>query len=49
LIPENCRKVSARAFLIFLEQKGWLSSAAEIKRWAIRAGRSFSRLRFPPG
>jgi len=47
LLPENCRKVSTRAFLIFLEQKGWLSSAAEIERRAIRAGRSFSRLRFP--
>lgn len=48
LLPESCRKVSTRAFLLFLEQKGWLSSAAEIERRAIRAGRSFSRLRFPP-
>lgn len=48
LVPENCRKISTRAFLIFLEQKGWLESAAEIERRAIQAGRSFSNLRFPP-
>ncbi len=49
LLPENCRKVSTRAFLIYLEQRGWLASAAEIERRAIRAGRNFSQLRFPPG
>ena len=48
LLPENCRKVSTRAFLIYLEQRGWLASAAEIERRAIRAGRNFSQLRFPP-
>lgn len=48
LLPENCRKVSTRAFLLFLEQKGWLESAAEIERRAILNGRNFSRLRFPP-
>lgn len=48
LLPENCRKVSTRAFLLFLEQKGWLESAAEVERQAILAGRAFSRLRFPP-
>lgn len=47
-LPENCRKVSTRAFLIFLEDKGWLESAAEIERRAIQAGRAFSSLRFPP-
>ncbi len=47
-LPQNCRKVSTRAFLIFLEQKGWLASAAEIESRAILAGRNFSRLRFPP-
>jgi hypothetical protein len=47
LVPDNCRKVSTRAFLIFLEQKGWCASAAEIERKAIQAGRAFSRLRFP--
>lgn len=48
LVPENCRKVSTRAFLLFLEQKGWLGSATEIERKAIQAGRVFSSLRFPP-
>lgn len=48
LVPNNCRKVSTRAFLLFLEQKGWLESAAEIERRAILAGRAFSTLRFPP-
>lgn len=48
LVPDNCRKISTRAFLIFLEQKGWLESAAEIERHAIQAGRNFSSLRFPP-
>lgn len=48
LVPDNCRKVSTRAFLIFLEQKGWLESATEVERKALQAGRSFSNLRFPP-
>ena len=48
VLPDNCRKVSTRAFLLFLEQKGWLASAAEVERQAIQAGRSFSSLRFPP-
>ncbi len=47
LVPDNCRKVSTRAFLIFLEQKGWLESAAEVERRALLAGRAFSSLRFP--
>ncbi len=47
LLPENCRKVTTRAFLIFLEQRGWLESAAEIERRAILNGRNFSRLHFP--
>ena len=48
LLPGNCRNVSTRAFLFFLEQKGWLESATEIERRAIQAGRAFSKLRFPP-
>lgn len=48
LLPDNCRKISTRAFLLFLEQKGWLESAAEIERKAILNGRNFSQLRFPP-
>jgi hypothetical protein len=47
LLPDNCRKVSTRAWLLFLEGKGWINSAAEIERAAIANGRSFSRLRFP--
>jgi hypothetical protein len=48
LVPDNCRKISTRAFLIFLEEKGWLESAADVERRALLAGRTFSRLRFPP-
>ena len=48
LLPDNCRKVSTRAWLLFLEGKGWIDSAAEIERAAITNGRNFSRLRFPP-
>jgi len=48
LLPDNCRKVSTRAWLLFLEGKGWIDSAAEIERVAITNGRNFSRLRFPP-
>ena len=48
LLPDNCRKISTRAFLIFLEQKGWIPSAADIERRAVLAGRAFSKLRFPP-
>jgi cellulose biosynthesis protein BcsQ len=47
LLPVNCRKVSTRAFLLFLEQKGWLESAVEVERKAIQNGRNFSQLRFP--
>jgi len=48
LLPENCRKVSTRAFLAFLAQRGWIASAADIERRAVQAGRAFSTLRFPP-
>jgi hypothetical protein len=47
ILPDNCRKVSTRAYLTFLEQKGWLASASDIERQAIQAGRTFSNLRFP--
>lgn len=47
VVPDNCRKVSTRAFLLFLEEKRWLASATEIERKAIHAGRTFSNLRFP--
>ena len=48
LLPDNCRKVSTRSFLQFLEQKQWIASATEIERRAILNGRLFSQLRFPP-
>jgi hypothetical protein len=48
LLPDNCRKVSTRAWLLFLEGRGWIASATEVERTAIAAGRNFSRLRFPP-
>ena len=47
LVPDNCRKISAR-YLLFLEQKGWLASAAEIERRAIRAGRNFFQTAISP-
>lgn len=47
-VPPSCQKISTRAFLIFLEQKGWIESAAAIERQAIQMGRQFSQLRFPP-
>jgi hypothetical protein len=46
-IPPGCQKISTRAFLMFLEQKGWIESASAIERKAVQAGRQFSQLRFP--
>jgi hypothetical protein len=48
LLPDNCRKVSTRAFLLFLEQQGLIDSATDVERRAILAGRQFSQIRFPP-
>jgi len=31
LLPDNCRKVSTRAFLTFLAQRGLIESAADIE------------------
>lgn len=47
LLPDNCRKISTRAWLQFLENKGWVDSATDIERAAITNGRNFSQLRFP--
>lgn len=47
-LPDHCQRVSTRAFLLFLEQKGWIDRASDIERKAIQAGRMFSQLRFPP-
>ncbi len=48
LLPDNCRKISTRAWLLFLEGRGWIPSATDVERAAILNGRNFSRLRFPP-
>lgn len=48
MLPDSCLKISTRAFLIFLEQKGLINSAADIERRAVQSGRAFSALRFPP-
>lgn len=48
LLPDSCRKVSTRAFLLFLEEQGLIDSASEVERRAILAGRQFSQIRFPP-
>jgi hypothetical protein len=47
LLPDNCRKISTRAWLQFLENKGWIDSAMDIERAAVTNGRNFSQLRFP--
>ena len=46
-LPEGTLRVSTRAFLLFLQENGWLDSAAEVERRAILAGRRFSQMRFP--
>jgi hypothetical protein len=46
-LPQGTMRVSTRAFLVFLEEKGWLESAADVEREAVLAGRRFSALRFP--
>jgi len=48
LLPASCQKVSTRAYLLYLEQAGLIESASEIQARALRAGRAFSQLRFPP-
>lgn len=48
LLPDHCTKVSMRAFLIYLEEQGWIDSAVRIESQAINVGRTFSSLRFPP-
>ena len=48
LLPDNCRKVSTGAYLLFLEQRGSIESAVDVELRAILAGRQFSQIRFPP-
>jgi hypothetical protein len=45
LLPDNCRKISTRAWLLFLEGKGWIDSAADVERAAVSNGRNFSRFK----
>ena len=47
-VPPGCQKVSTRAFLTFLQDKGWIAGASAVERAAVQAGRQFSQLRFPP-
>ncbi|MDR3322670.1 MAG: hypothetical protein LBS89_00490 [Zoogloeaceae bacterium] len=44
-LPESTLRVTTHAFLLTLEEKGWIDSAAEIERAAIQAGRLFSQLK----
>ncbi len=46
-LPQGTLRVSTRAFLLFLQDKGRLDSAAEVERQAVLAGRRFSPLRLP--
>ena len=46
-LPDNVHRISTRAYLSFLEERGWIISAEEIERRAIQNGRHFSRIRFP--
>jgi hypothetical protein len=46
LLPNNCSKLSTRAFLQALEANGLIESATSIERKAIQPGRNFSQLRF---
>ena len=46
-VPDDCLKISTRALLTFLQDKGWIDSARDIERRAVLAGRQFSQLRFP--
>lgn len=46
-VPEHVHKISTRAFLVFLEEEGWITSASDIEQQAIRNGRQFSTIRYP--
>lgn len=48
VLPPGGVKISTRAWLTFLEDKGFIPSAAAVERAAIQAGRQFATLRFPP-
>jgi len=46
-LPDSVHRVSTRAYLSFLEERGWIASAEAIERCAIQKGRHFSQIRFP--
>lgn len=46
-LPDTAQRVSTRAFLLFLEEKGLIGSAANVERDALQNGRRFSQIRFP--
>lgn len=51
LVPGNCHKISTRAYLLLLAQRGLLDpgqTAASVERAAIQSSRGFSRLHFAP-
>ena len=46
-LPDGVHRISTRAYLSFLEEKGWIASAEAIERLAVHKGRNFSQIRFP--
>ena len=48
LLQDNRRKISTRAFLLFLEQPGVIESAADVERRAIPVGGYSLQIHFPP-
>lgn len=46
-VPDHVRRISTRAFLLFLQEKGLIDSAADVERDALQNGRRFSQMRFP--
>lgn len=47
VIPEGTIRTSTRSFLMLLEKRGLIPSAAEVERRAVEAGRAFSPLEYP--
>ena len=48
LLPDNCRKLSTRTLLLYLEGRGFIPYAMDIERAAFTNGRLFSQIRFLP-
>lgn len=49
VLPDQCSKVTTRAFLRYLEQRGLISSSVAIERAANQAGRQFSAMNIDSG